>query len=99
MDPFFYDTGVWTGTLSDGTSAGSFTLGVNEEFGPMTGLSNKSNAEWIETSYLFSNQSMNMYGISQVLTVASVPEPSPFAMRLAGLACGGLSMLRRRNRC
>lgn len=97
--PFFYDTGVWTGTQSDGTSAGSFTLGVNEQFGPMTGLSNKANAEWIETSYLFSNQLMNMYGISQVLTVSSVPEIDPAGMgSVLALVSGALGLLESRRK-
>jgi hypothetical protein len=30
--------------------------------------------------------------------VAVVPEPSTYAMALAGLACGGYSMSRRRKR-
>ena len=30
--------------------------------------------------------------------VAAVPEPSTYAMALAGLACGGFSMWRRRKR-
>jgi hypothetical protein len=30
--------------------------------------------------------------------VAVVPEPSTYAMALAGLACGGYSMFRRRKR-
>ena len=32
------------------------------------------------------------------ITVSSVPEPSTYAMALAGLACGGYSMFRRRKR-
>jgi hypothetical protein len=31
-------------------------------------------------------------------TVSAVPEPSTYAMALAGLACGGYSMFRRRKR-
>ena len=30
--------------------------------------------------------------------LAAVPEPSTYAMALAGLACGGYSMFRRRKR-
>jgi hypothetical protein len=30
--------------------------------------------------------------------VEAVPEPSTYAMALAGLACGGYSMVRRRKR-
>jgi len=32
------------------------------------------------------------------LTFAAVPEPSTYAMTLAGLACGGWQMVRRRKR-
>jgi hypothetical protein len=95
-DPFFFDTAVWTGTLPNGSAAGSFTLGSGSGFGSVPGLSNKSNGEWVETEAEPSSFSNNMYGISQVLT--AVPEPSTYAMALAGLACGGYSMLRRRKR-
>ena len=94
--PFFFNTGVWTGTLPDGSSNGSFSLGSGSEFGSTPGLSNKTNAEWVETGATPSNVSNNMYGISQVLT--AVPEPSTYAMALAGVACGGFSMWRRRKR-
>lgn len=97
-DPFFYDTSAWTGTLPNGSAAGSFTLGSGSEFGSVPGMSNKANSEWVETSALPSNFSNNMYGVSQVLTVTAVPEPSTCAMALAGLVCGGLSMWRRRKR-
>jgi hypothetical protein len=33
-----------------------------------------------------------------MMQVTAVPEPSTYAMTLAGLACGGYSMLRRRKR-
>jgi len=94
--PVFFDTGVWTGTLQNGTAAGSFTLGSGSGFGSIPGLSNKTNAEWVETGATPSSFTNNMYGISQVLT--AVPEPSTYAMALAGVACGGFSMWRRRKR-
>lgn len=94
--PIFYDTSVWTGTLPDGSAAGSFTLGSDSEFGSIPGLSNKSDEEWIETGATPSSFSNNMYGISQVLT--AVPEPSTSALVLAGTALGGYVMWRRRKR-
>ena len=94
--PFFFDTGVWTGTLDDGTAAGSFTLGSDSEFGSIPGFSNKTNAEWVSTGAVPSSFTNNMYGISQVLT--AVPEPSTYCMALVGIACGGFSMWRRRKR-
>ena len=95
-DPFFFNTAVWTGTLPDGSNAGSFTLGSGSGFGSLPGLSNKSNSEWVATGATPSTFSNNMYGISQVLT--AVPEPSTSCMALAGLACGGCSIFRRRKR-
>jgi sulfatase modifying factor 1 len=38
------------------------------------------------------------YGFRLASPVAPVPEPSTYAMALAGLACGGYSMFRRRKR-
>lgn len=84
--PFPYNTGVWTGTLPNGSAAGSFTLGSNSGFGSTPGMSSKTNSEWVETGATPSGFTNNMYGISQVLT--AVPEPSTYAMALAGLACG-----------
>ena len=94
--PFFFDTAVWTGTLPNGSNAGSFTLGSGSGFGSLPGLSNKSNSEWVATGATPSTFSNNMYGISQVLT--AVPEPSTYAMALAGVACGGYSLFHRRKR-
>ena len=95
-NPVFFNTSVWTGTLPNGTGAGSFTLGSGSEFGSTPGSSNKVNAEWVETGAVPSNVRNNMYGISQVLT--AVPEPSTYAMALAGIAFSGFSMRRRRRR-
>lgn len=94
--PCFFDIAVWTGTLPNGSAAGSFTLGSGSEFGSTPGLSNKTNNEWVETGATPSNFANNVYGISQLLT--AVPEPSTYAMALAGIACGGYSMWTRRKR-
>jgi len=94
--PFFFDTSVWTGTLPNGSSAGSFTLGSGSEFGSIPGLSNKSDQEWVETGATPSSFNSNMYGISQVLT--AVPEPSTSVMVLAGIAFGGYMVWRQRKR-
>jgi hypothetical protein len=39
-----------------------------------------------------------LYAMSELITVQAVPEPSTYAMALAGIACGGFSMWRRRKR-
>ena len=44
------------------------------------------------------NESPAVSAAALTLTVAPVPEPTTFAMALAGLACGGYSMWRRRKR-
>jgi hypothetical protein len=37
------------------------------------------------------------FGGPGTFTVSAVPEPSTYAMALAGLACGGYSLFRRRR--
>jgi hypothetical protein len=48
------------------------------------------------------NQAIGVYTLPSDSTVyayvATVPEPSTYAMALAGLACGGYSMFGRRKR-
>ena len=44
-----------------------------------------------------SRASVNQVGNNLVLHVAPVPEPSTYAMALAGIACGGYSLFRRRR--
>ena len=94
--PYFFDTSVWTGTLQDGSAAGSFTLGSGSEFGSLPGFSNKTNADWVSSGAVPSSFTNNMYGISQALT--AVPEPSTSALVLAGMALGGYMMWRQRKR-
>ena len=54
---------------------------------------NGSNIAWDSGSYPITvNQSW------QIGSAQAVPEPSTYAMALAGLACGGYSMFRRRKR-
>jgi hypothetical protein len=101
-DPFFYDTSVWTGTLADGSDAGSFTLGSGSGFGSLPGLSNKSNSEWVATGATPSTFSNNMYGISQVLTVNPAPSPVPEVDpacfgSVAALVTGAIGLIERRR--
>jgi hypothetical protein len=39
----------------------------------------------------------NTYGYQFATPAVAVPEPSTYAMALAGLACGGYSLFRRRR--
>jgi hypothetical protein len=52
-------------------------------------------------AYTLNYGSGDYIGLSEVRfvgTPVAVPEPSTYAMALAGLVCGGYSMWRRRNR-
>jgi hypothetical protein len=52
----------------------------------------------LDTSLGTMNWSATTNGISTgSFTIAAVPEPSTCAMALAGLACGGYTMFRRRK--
>jgi len=102
------DRYVYTGTRVNGT-ASSKPLGYLDpgdppddpaffaaSIGQATG---STDAAWIANGgYSQAKFSQSLYGISETLTVAPVPEPSTYAMALAGLACGGYSMFRRRKR-
>ena len=46
----------------------------------------------------WSNGAPTTGGYGVYVTVTAVPEPSTYAMALAGLACGGFSVLQRRKR-
>jgi len=101
------DRHVFTGTLVDGTASskplGYLNPGVppivpaqfQTSLGQATGY---TDAAWIDVGgygTVFFSQSL--YGISETLTVASVPEPSTCVSLLAGLACGGYLRFRRRK--
>ena len=94
---------VFTGSLVDGT-ASSEPLGYLfpdfEEFVTSTGkATGGTDAAWIrDGGGSAADFSRSLYGISETLTVAPVPEPSTYAMAPAGLACGGYTMFRRRQR-
>jgi len=99
---------VFTGSLVDGT-ASSEPLGYLDPgvppldppfFLPSTGqATGGTDAAWIrDGGGSTADFSRSLYGMSETLTVAPVPEPSTSAMALAGLACGGYLRFRRRKR-
>jgi len=98
------DRVVYTGSLVNGT-ASSEPLGFFIPFDPPVFLTSTgkatggTDAAWIRDGG-GSNADLrqSLYGISETLTVAPVPEPSTYCMALAGLACGGYSLFRRRQR-
>ena len=101
------DRFVFTGSLVDGT-ASSQPLGYRTpgfppfvppqsvaSIGQATG---GTDAAWIrDGGGSNADFSRSLYGISETLTVASVPEPSTCVSLLAGLACGGYLRVRRRK--
>jgi len=109
IDGTVVNTSVYTGTLVDGT-ASSNPLGylypgdpdndIPAEFRASVGnTTGGTDAAWIRNGgSSTASVRRSLYGISETLTVAPVPEPSTYAMALAGLACGGYLRFRRRKR-
>jgi autotransporter-associated beta strand protein len=87
---------VFGGILNLGFSGGSYADGTNvlQLFANTGGRSGNFSA--VNATGLAAGQSATFNPVTGFITV--VPEPSIYAMALAGLACGGYSMLRRRNR-
>jgi hypothetical protein len=80
------DVRVWTGTFNSGFPFGP----LSEGGGGMTGLSSRTDFNWVSSSRFFVDANHNLYGFSSVLTVPesvqSVPEPATVTM----LATGGI---------
>jgi len=99
---------VFTGSLVDGT-ASSAPLGYLNPGDPDNDIpaafeasvgntTGGTDAAWIRNGGVSAASfSRSLYGISETLTVASVPEPSTCVSLLAGLACGGYLRVRRRK--
>jgi hypothetical protein len=87
-------------------TGGSFggTPGIYTDLGtPGTWLGGQAGvpitSEYLDTSLGTMNWSATTSGTSTgSFTIAPVPEPSTYTMALAGLACGGYTMFRRRKR-
>jgi len=101
------DRTAFTGTLVNGTATsrpfGNYNAGFPPFFPPQLDVSTGqatgyTNAAWIDNQGGGgSGLQASLYGISDTLTVAAVPEPSTCASLLAGLACGGYSLFRHRR--
>jgi fibronectin-binding autotransporter adhesin len=90
-DPFWDAGRTWTiiDALAATSSTGDFLLGtISNDSLDRSLLSVRPNAAF----------TVGHEGNNVVLTFTAVPEPSTYAMALAGLACGGFSMWRRRKR-
>lgn len=90
---------IFSGTLSSGESAGTFSLGSSPV---MIGQNGSDTSHWIQSFSAGSGNNLRFYGFSSVLTVGpatSVPEPASLTLALAGLgAYVGTRCLARRRR-
>ncbi len=97
------DVTVWTGTLTDGTTAGEFSLGGPPSGGLLAthGNSSRTDVTWIyeapgPTALLSQLGKYHFYGVSEVLTV--VPEPGCLTLWTLALVAGsGYGIWRRRK--
>jgi hypothetical protein len=93
---------VATAYLSDGpvlTAGSSYWLGYRAG-SPLSALALYRNSLGITVADRIDDNGVIHTGLSSAAAVelSAVPEPSTYAMALAGLACGGYSMWRRRKR-
>ena len=88
---------VWTGTMQDGNPTATTELGSAITVATI-GITGATNGDWIHLGGSQIPNDLVMYGISDVLTVAAVPEPSSMLLTLMGLgAVFGWRLTRRRK--
>jgi hypothetical protein len=88
---------VWTGTMQDGNATANTELGSAITVATI-GITGATNGDWIHLGGSQIPNGLVMYGISDVLTVAGVPEPSSMLLTLIGLgAAFGWRLARRRK--
>jgi sulfatase modifying factor 1 len=98
------------GTNGRASAYGAFDMGGNvQEWNELTGAAGSSRGRragaWYEGVFRLSSSSRQDSGSSnhvdfigfRLASPVAVPEPSTYAMALAGLACGGYSLFRRRR--
>lgn len=90
-------TNVVTGTKADGTSETSG--GVLGGVAPYYGKSDLTNASWLHLSYSTAGfgSPFRIYGVSNELTVAAVPEPSTWALCAIATGVLGVASYRRKR--
>ena len=96
------------GTNGGANAYNAFDMSGNVlEWNDLTGAAGSSRGArggvWDNNALLLSSSSRNTYTASNEneyfgFRLAAVPEPSTYAMAVAGLACGGYSIFRRRKR-
>lgn len=84
---------VWTGSNNDGTTRSDNELGAAvTQLGDSSSTSSALQSASTQNSYI----GYPLFAMSETLT--AVPEPSTYALALAGLACGGYLVRRSRRR-
>jgi len=92
------------GIAGTGYAFASITRNPDNSFGPArwTGPLSYPGSAMTTGNTVIGDQAIGIYTLPSDSTVyayvAAVPEPSTYAMALAGIACGGFSMWRRRQR-
>jgi hypothetical protein len=89
---------VWTGTQPNGHGSPSFELGGISSSSAI-GVSGNTNSNWVSDNFLEQGYPLgDLYGISQVLTVAgAVPEPSSLMMVGTAIIAGSAFGFSRRR--
>jgi hypothetical protein len=92
---------IFDGTLAEAAWSGTYTgTGYQNNINGLTAQNVKAVKMAYTSSYNPNVSGGDYIGLSEVRFVGTaVPEPSTCASLLAGLACGGYSMLRRRRAC
>jgi hypothetical protein len=86
---------VWTGTLPSGAGNPGNQLGTSD---PTNGSTLHANAFWVDNFNLSASNDFFLFGVSQVLVAASVPEPSTLVMAATALGAGCVFGWPRRRR-
>jgi hypothetical protein len=88
---------VWTGTRDNGDSVGGLALGDTGTT-DVIGNTSETDDEWVADSQADFNRSLQMYGISAVLTVSAAPEPSSIVILSSIAGCGAVGAYVRRRK-
>ena len=97
-----FPVGQVTAALGQSVNYNDYDFATNQQVPktlyPLLGRAGALANGWAAFDNLDPTTSRPLYAMSELITVAAVPEPSTYAMALAGLACGGYLVRRRRKR-